>query len=422
MNASPCFEIIVPFAAWRHAVMPMLARRELVATGTLVRDPARQPIGLLAGDLTVSARPRSGADFPLLADWIAVAAPGGEPSAAPEAWLHRLRPSFAQLLAVVLVGLGSDRRGWRGWTIERGRVFPLAGLRIVGPGMVHAEAVPDVGAADENSSARWTRLGGAVGDRVLVKLRASRVAVIGCSRTGTLAAGMLASLGVGQLSLIDGDAIEEHNLDGMLLATEEDLGANKAVALGQRLVAYRSDLAVKAVAGPLNLRAPGTALGEADLVVTCVDQDAPRLRAAHWGHDRLVPHLDIGTGVTRTPAGERQLAADVRLLLPRAGCIRCVGGLADLDQAEYELQAPQGTSPRRSQQSWNARGRLGSLVTLNTLAVSFGIQSWLDLLEGSLGGSIWHRLLWRPGSGLEVNSGMVSGMPDCLFCGGANAS
>jgi molybdopterin/thiamine biosynthesis adenylyltransferase len=417
MNAPPRFEIVVPFAAWRQAVMPMLAHRELVATGTLARDAGRQPVGLLVGDLTLSTTPRTGAELPPLADWVAVAAPAGDTPGSPDAWLRRLRPGFAQLLAVLLVGLGNDRRGWRGWTVERDQVSPLAGLRIVGPGMVHVEAVPNVEAADESDSARWTRLRGAVGERVFAKLRAAQVAVIGCSRSGTLAAGMLAALGVRGVALFDGDAIELHNLDGMLLVTEADLNANKAVALGRRLVAYRGDLAVKAVPAPLMLRSE-VALGGADLLVTCVDQDAPRLRVARWARDRLVPHLDVGTGVTRMAAGERQLAADVRLLLPRAGCIRCscIGGLADPAQAEYELHAPAGALPRRPPEPWDARGRLGSLITLNGMAVSCGIQSWLDLLEGTLSASIWHRLRWRPGVGLEANAALVAADPACPAC------
>src|SRR5205814_279360 len=123
------------------------------------------------------------------------------------------------------------------------------------------------------------------------------------------------------------------------------------------------------------------ALGGVDLVVTCVDRDGARLRAAYWARERLTPHLDIGAGVSRLAAGQRLLAADVRLLLPAAGCIRCVGGLGDSEGAEYELHAPPGALPRRPARAWDTGGRLGSLVTLNGLAVSFGVQSWLDLLD-----------------------------------------
>jgi len=416
VNNTPQFEVIVAFAIWRQALMPMLTNPGLVATGALVRDPGRLPTGLLVRELTASAAPQTGAAYPPLSDWIAVAAPAGEAPDTPQEWLRRLQPRFAQMLVILLVGFGQHRAGWKGWTVERGTIRPLAGLRIVGPGMVHAELSPPVDLLPALENARWERLRGAVGNHTLVKLRTAQVAVIGCSRTGTLAAGMFAALGVRGLTLVDGDAIEAHNLDGMLLATEADIGTNKAVTLGRRLVEFRPDAAVRAIMRPLNSRASEEALGGADLIVTCVDQDGARLRAARHARARLTPHLDIGTGITLTAPGERQLAADVRLLLPGAGCVRCVGGLGDWEQAEYELHAPPGALPRRPAEPWNARGRLGSLITLNSLAVSFGVQSWLDLLDGSLSASIWHRLRWRLGSGLEVHSAPVGAGNQCGLC------
>jgi ThiF family len=413
MIAMPTFEVIVPFSAWRQALMPILTQRDLVATGMLLRDPSREPPGLLLGHLAATLR--TGADFPPLADWIAIASPPGEPPERPDAWIRRLQPRLAQLLVILLVGLGRDRQQWRGWNTERGVIHPLAGLRIIGPGMVHATASRSVDPLDAGDDARWSRLRGAVGESVFAKLRETEIALIGCSRSGTLAAGMFAALAVRGLSLIDPDAIEPHNLDGMILATEADMGEKKGMALGRRLIAYRPDLMVKAVPHPLNSPSGKAALQGADLIVTCVDQDGARLQAAHWAAAHLAPHLDIGTGVTRSARGDHQLAADVRLLLPRAGCIRCVGGLGDPDQAEYELYAPYGALLRRPPEAWNS-GRLGSLVTLNRLAVSFGVQSWLDLLAGSLASSIWHRLCWREGVGLEVNSALVEGGEGCALC------
>jgi len=156
MKITPTFEVIVPFAAWRQAVMPMLTHPDLIATGALVRDPGRQPTGLLIDELTTGARPRTGVDFPPLGDWIAIAAPAGDPPAGPDLWLRRLQPCFAQLLVVLLVGLGRDRREWRGWISERGVIHPLAGLRVVGPGMLHVKAVADVALLDDADPARGT--------------------------------------------------------------------------------------------------------------------------------------------------------------------------------------------------------------------------------------------------------------------------
>src|SRR5206468_2196516 len=91
------FQIVVPHGVWRDALMPMLTGRELAATGPLLRDPARQPTGLLVEALAVSDTPRTGANFPALADWACISAPGGEPPDSPAGWIRRLKPRFAQL-------------------------------------------------------------------------------------------------------------------------------------------------------------------------------------------------------------------------------------------------------------------------------------------------------------------------------------
>jgi hypothetical protein len=408
------FELVISFDVWRSALMRLSADPNLIAASSLERDPWRDPTGLLAYELQLSLNAK-GADYPPIGDWMIVAAPGGEPPIDPEAWVRRLEPCFAQLLVVLLVGFGPDRTDWRGWVIERGQVQPLVGLRIIGPGMVHVGHLPVD--RTEDQLARGSRLRGALGERIFTKVHEFKVAVIGCSRSGTIMASTLAALGVGEIILIDGDQIEPHNLDGMILSREEDLGASKAIALGQRLVEFRSDLLVKAVPKPFANRAAELNLAGVDLVVTCVDRDAPRLRAARWAREYLTIHLDIGAGVTRTDAGDRQLAADVRLMLPGSGCVCCVGGLADREQAEYEFHIPPGALPRRSDENWGTRGRLGSLITLNSLAVSIGVQSWLDLLDGSLGGSIWHRLRWVPGVGLQANAALVGSAPRCEVCG-----
>lgn len=80
----------------------------------------------------------------------------------------------------------------------------------------------------------------------------------------------------------------------------------------------------------------------ADLIVSCVDHDTPRLAAALLCHRFLKIHLDVGTGVTMDERGERLLAGDVRLLLPGQGCICCVGGLNAEEEARIELHSPPG--------------------------------------------------------------------------------
>ncbi|MCA9222631.1 MAG: ThiF family adenylyltransferase, partial [Planctomycetales bacterium] len=242
--------------------------------------------------------------------------------------------------------------------------MPLAGFRIAGPSMIRVNRSINE-TAHRWDQERWTRTRQAVGPAAFARLQEATVAIVGCSRSGTLAATMLAAQGVRRLILIDSDVIESHNLDGMILAAANQIGRPKALTIGRRLVKFLPDLAVTVLARRFGNDEDLRDIDSAELLVTCVDQDEPRLRAARMARQLLVPHLDIATSVTATEDGRRRIFADVRLLFPGAGCVRCVGGLADLEQAESEQQAPVGALPRRSPVDWNEHGRLGSLITVN---------------------------------------------------------
>ena len=66
-------------------------------------------------------------------------------------------------------------------------------------------------------------------------LREARVAVVGLGATGSVLASWLARAGVGQLTLIDRDVVEQSNLQRQLLYAEGDLGEAKAEVAARRL-------------------------------------------------------------------------------------------------------------------------------------------------------------------------------------------
>jgi len=66
-------------------------------------------------------------------------------------------------------------------------------------------------------------------------LLASRVTIVGCGGLGGTVAETLARIGVGKLTLIDGDAFEESNLNRQLFSTEASMNQSKAAAAKKRL-------------------------------------------------------------------------------------------------------------------------------------------------------------------------------------------
>jgi len=413
----PC-ELVISGDAWEAAVPKLLASPDQFAVGVCRRNRHAGADELLVDSLETTDRFPTGATRPPLFDWVVLGAPADDRDHLA-GWLDRLHPRKTQLLAVTQIGLGERRTAWNGSVVENGQVRPLDALRIVGSGMLRADrAKPDarfeLSAADQQ---RWSRTRGALGDATWRKLAAARVLLIGAGRTGSALAFHLAALGVRGLTLVDPDRLNLENLDAEFCVTPRDVGRAKTEALQRRLHAFRPDCAIASLACSATHELIAARAAGADLIVTCVDQDTPRLAAARLARRFLRVHLDIGTGITdgQTP-GQPVLAGDVRLLLPRLGCVCCVGGLLNADEARYELRAPPGALPRQPPQPWRQQ-RAGSLITLNSLTVATAVQLWLDLLAGRLRSSYWHRLHWEPGRGLHTDAAPVGAAPDCPLCG-----
>jgi hypothetical protein len=422
MPDRPLCELVLPRDLWEATLPDLLLHPHRIAVGTCRRNRHAGADELLVQTLETTDHFPTGDTRPPLSDWVVLGSPTRQPGQEAQdagAWLDRLKPRKTQLLAVALLGLGAEREAWEGRVVENGEVRPLEAIRVVGPGMLRAGRHVATAATElsEEDLLRWSRTRGALGDAVWRKLAASQVLLFGAGRNGSAMAFQLAALGVRSLTIVDRDRLGLENLDAGFCVTEEDVGRPKADALQQRLHACRSDCRITSIPhsathGSVVAKARG-----ADLIVTCVDNDTPRLAAALLARRFLKVHLDVGTGVTFDEHSQRVLAGDVRLLLPRMGCVCCVGGLRDEDHARYELRAPPGALPRRPPPEWHQQ-RAGSLITLNSLTVASGVQLWLDLLAGRLRASHWQRLRWEPGQGLQADFAPVGASPGCRLCHG----
>ncbi len=412
------FELILATDQLAAEIQKLAVRSDSYATGLIRFDHGRNPIGVIVESIVLTNSQRAGMrvgnEFAPMADWIAVAMPDGPAPERPDEWIRRMKPLYAQTLFLLLVGIGPRRTDWRGWVIRRGEVRALTALAGIGR---HAFRVSAESARmDSEIADRWSRSEFSLGQRVLRQLADFKVAVIGCSGVGCQIAMQLAALPIRRLGLVDGDKVELHNLVRMPLATEGDIGKSKSEVLARRIAAMRSDLAITVSDEPFGVRIDAPVTHAAQLLVTAVDRDAPRLQASYLARQRMIPHLDIGTLVTHDIHGQRILAADVRFLVPGAGCVRCVGGLGQLDEAEFEIAAPHGALPLRAAESWNARGRLGSLATINSVAAATGIQLWLDMLDRNTLQSTWHRIKWDAENGWKSDSERVGSAANCKIC------
>ncbi len=81
----------------------------------------------------------------------------------------------------------------------------------------------------------------------LKKLRTLQFCMLGCGAVGTLFAEMLARTGAMNFILIDGDKVEESNLNRTFSFVQSDVSENKAAVLKARLLSINPDITVKAI-------------------------------------------------------------------------------------------------------------------------------------------------------------------------------
>jgi molybdopterin/thiamine biosynthesis adenylyltransferase len=118
---------------------------------------------------------------------------------------------------------------------------------------------------------------GAVTQGEQERLKTSRAAIVGCGGLGAYIAEFLARLGVGHLTLVDGDVFAVSNLNRQLYSLEENLGKNKALEAKKRLLQIRSDLSVTALDTFLNDENAEELLKGHDVILDALDNVNMRL-------------------------------------------------------------------------------------------------------------------------------------------------
>jgi len=79
------------------------------------------------------------------------------------------------------------------------------------------------------------------------KLKDFKICVVGCGGLGGYVIELLGRLGIGHLTVIDGDVFEESNLNRQILSDETVLGQSKAEIAKERMAKVNSDINVKAI-------------------------------------------------------------------------------------------------------------------------------------------------------------------------------
>lgn len=156
-----------------------------------------------------------------------------------------------------------------------------------------------------------------------------KVGVVGLGSVGCVVAESMARIGVGQITLIDHDRIERHNLDRLLYGTAKDIGKLKVNVASKALRQNATADKIKVKAMPMSIQRKSAyrAALDCDIVFSCVDKPVARDVLNFIAFSHLIPVIDGGVLVETDVSRDAFSSAHWRahIVTPYHQCLRCNG-------------------------------------------------------------------------------------------------
>ena len=122
-------------------------------------------------------------------------------------------------------------------------------------------------------------------------LRHKRIAVVGCGGLGGHIIELMARLGIGHITCVDGDVFDESNLNRQLLSEEALLGTPKAQAAVERIRRINSHISCQGIHQFLTEENASRILDGCDLVFDALDNVESRRTLEKACEDLQIPYI-----------------------------------------------------------------------------------------------------------------------------------
>ncbi len=174
-----------------------------------------------------------------------------------------------------------------------------------------------------------------IGREGQIKLKNSRVCIIGVGGLGWLTALQLGAMGVGYLKLVDRDIVELSNLQRQLIFEVDDINKSKAEAAARRIKHVNPNIHVEPVMVSISLENIHDIIENMDVVVDCLDNFKARM---------ILNYACVKANTPLVYSSAIKLYGAVHTVLPnQSACLECLYG--DVETLEAESCAEAGVLP-----------------------------------------------------------------------------
>jgi len=282
-----------------------------------------------------------------------------------------------------LVLSGPDKPVCRVW-LEDGSIQLISMIRIIGSKF---RFFPDL-AAMPPLPIFFDRQVRAFGEDIQKILQVLHVGIVGAGGTGSSVIEQLTRLGVGAMTIIDGQTFEQTNVNRVYGSTVDDDGVEKVVIAENNVNRIRLGTLVIIDDKPISYQSAAKKLKDCDIIFGCTDDQ--------WGRSILnrisvyyhIPVFDMGVKIDSEDGVIRSIEGRVTTLFGDNACLFCRGringkriqaeSLAELDPERlFELQK-EGYADELDTTA-------PSVIPFTTNVASLAISEFLHRLTGYMG-------------------------------------
>lgn len=240
-------------------------------------------------------------------------------------------------------------------------------------------------------------------DEVQDRLAGSHVVILGCGGIGNHVATHLATAGVGKLTLVDDDIIEESNLTRQHMFTEENVGQRKTAVLAEALRVRNSSICVSVLPMKVDCAQRLEALPPCDLIIASAD--TPR---------ELITWVNSYAVQSRTAYINVGYAGDIAVFGPfyipgRTGCFACQKIVPDMRVAQEHLQ--------QLCQKINTNFQAPSYGPINAIASAMAVNDAVRFLGGFADPLSLNQRVGIHSASLRIETQNCTRNPECSVCG-----
>jgi molybdopterin/thiamine biosynthesis adenylyltransferase len=247
------------------------------------------------------------------------------------------------------------------------------------------------------------------------RLAAIHVVVGGIGGLGTHVVQQLALLGVGRLTLIDKEELEESNTNRYVGVRHDDpIPGTLKVMIGKRIVnEINTDIQVDVLPSSIISKEAFNAVIQADYVFGCVDRDGVRMVLNELCSAYAKPYIDLASDII--PGESPDYGGRVCISWDGQGCIACFDQL-DIAEAQADLESSQEKETRDaiygvSRDLLDSAGP--SVVSINGVVASLAVTEFMLWVTGV---RLPNRLSTYYGNMGRVTVHIEEPAQDCYYC------